>query len=205
MAMRLGTENKRQVYLVIALFAAIVLIGGFELYQNFSGPAAPPGAVPAQANLQANPQSNSGSATNPASATDAERISFDSIDPVLHFDKLAQSEDVDYKGTGRNIFSAQSAPPAIPKAIASARPTGPSVNVPPPPPQPPAIDLKYFGYSEVKGGQPEAYFIHGDDVFIARSGQIVDHRYKVDSVKPTSADVTDLGYNHTQTLAISQN
>lgn len=201
MAMRLGTENKRQVYLVIALFAAIVLIGGFELYQTFSGPAAPPRAVPAQANLQA----NSGSATNQAPDTDARRIGFAGIDPVLHFDKLAQSEDVDYKGTGRNIFSAQSAPAAIPKAIASARPRGPSVNVPPPPPQPPAIDLKYFGYSEVKGGEPEAYFIHGDDVFIARSGQIVDHRYKVDAVKPTSADVTDLGYNHTQTLAISQN
>lgn len=197
--MRLGTENKRQVYLLIALFAAIVLIGGFELYQTFSGPVTVR-AVPAQANLQA----NSGTASE-APGTEAQRIGFASIDPVLHFNKLAQSEDVDYKGTGRNIFSAESAPPAIPRAIASARPKGPSVNVPPPPPQPPAIDLKYFGYSEAKGGEPEAYFIHGGDVFIARSGQIVDHRYKVDSVKPTSADVTDLGYNHTQTLAISQN
>jgi hypothetical protein len=198
MAMRLGTENKRQVYLVITLFAAIVLIGGFELYQTFSGPAA---AVPTQAHLQ----TNAGPAANQRPGTEAQRIGFANIDPVLHFDKLAQSEDVDYKGTGRNIFSAESAPPAIPKAIASARPKGPTVNVPPLPPQPPAIDLKYFGYSKVKGGEPQAYFIHGDDVFIARSGQIVDHRYKVDAVKPTSADVTDLGYNHTQTLAITQN
>lgn len=206
MAMRLGTENKRQVYLVIALFAAIVLIGGFELYSNLSGPAATPRAVPAQANLETNPQTISGSATNQAPATEAQRISFASIDPVLHFDKLAQSEDVDYKGTGRNIFSAESAPPAIPKQLASARPKqGPTIIVPPPPPQPPAIDLTYFGYSESNGGEPEAYFIHGDDVFIARSGQIVDHRYKVDSVKPASADVTDLSYNHTQTLTISQN
>lgn len=201
MAMKLGTENKRQVYLLIALFAAILLIGGFELYQTLSGPAAPRGAVPALANQQ----TNSGSATNRAPASEAQRISFASIDPVLHFDKLAQSEDVDYKGTGRNIFSAESAPPAIPKAIASARPNGPTINVPPPPPQPPAIDLTYFGYSEANGGAPVAYFIHGDDVFIARSGQIVDHRYKVDSVKPTSADVTDLSYNHTQTLTITQN
>ena len=200
MAMRLGTENKRQVYLLITLFAAILLIGGFELYQTFSAPAPAVRAVPAQARLQA----NADSAANQPPGTEAQRIGFASIDPVLHFDKLVQSEDVDYKGTGRNIFSAESAPPVIPRAIASARPQGPTVNVPPPPPQPPAIDLKYFGYSEVKGGEPEAYFIHGDDVFIARSGQIVDHRYKVDSVKPTSADVTDLGYNHTQTLEISQ-
>ena len=201
MAMPLGTENKRQVYLVIALFAAILVIGGFELYQTLSGPAAAVRAVPTQAQLQ----TNAGSAANQRPGTEAQRIGFANIDPVLHFDKLAQSENVDYKGTGRNIFSAESAPPEIPKAIASARPKGPTVDVPPPPPEPPAIDLKYFGYSQAKGGEPEAYFIHWDDVFIARSGQIVDHRYKVDSVKPTSADVTDLGYNHTQTLAISQN
>ncbi|HJT89593.1 MAG TPA: hypothetical protein VJ732_17110 [Bryobacteraceae bacterium] len=196
MAMRLGTENKRQVYLVIALFAVIVLVGGFELYQTLSGPAAT--TSPAQIN---SPTAASGTA---APAKEAQRISFASLDPVLHFDKLAQSENVDYKGTGRNIFSAESAPPPIPKAIAAARP-GPAVNVPPPVPQPPPIDLKYFGYSEVKGGQPQAYFIHGDDVFIAKSGEIVDHRYKVDTVNPKSADVTDLGYNHTQTLPMATN
>lgn len=196
MAMRLGTENKRQVYLVIALFAVVLAVGGFELYQNLSGPSTPPPAAT---------QADRGAAANKgASGQEAQRISFASLDPVLHFDKLAQSENVDYKGTGRNIFSAESAPPPIPRAIAAARP-GPAVNVPPPVPQPPPIDLKYFGYSEVKGGPPQAYFIHGDDVFIARSGEIVDHRYKVDTVNPKSADVTDLGYNHTQTLPMATN
>jgi hypothetical protein len=194
MALQLGTENKRQVYLVIALFAVILVVGGYELYQMLSGPSTPR-AVPAHAQ----------SGTGGSAGQEAQRIGFASIDPVLHFDKLAQSEDVEYRGTGRNIFSAESAPPVIPKAIASARPNGPAVNLPPPTPQPPAIDLKYFGYSEVAGGQPVAYFVHDDDVFLAKSGQIVDHRYKVDSVNPTSADVTDLGYNHTQTLTISQN
>jgi hypothetical protein len=122
---------------------------------------------------------------------------------VLHFGKLAESENVVYKGTGRNIFSAESAP-VIPKAIASARP-GPIVTAPQGPPQPPAIDLKYFGYTEAANREPEAYFIHGEDIFMARSGQVVDHRYRVDSVRPTSADVTDLSYNHTQTLTIAPN
>ncbi|HEV2325887.1 MAG TPA: hypothetical protein VGS10_18190 [Terracidiphilus sp.] len=197
MAMQLGTENKRQVYLLIALFAVILAIGGFELYQTLSGPSASPQAVATRA--------NAGPAANGAAGQEAQRISFANMDPVLHFDKLAQSEDVEYKGTGRNIFSAESAPSSIPKAIASARPNpGPVVTVPSVP-QPPAIDLTYFGYSQTEGGQPVAYFIHGDDVFVATSGQIVDHRYKVDSVNPTSAAVTDLGYNHTQTLRISQN
>lgn len=193
MAMRLGTENKRQVYLVIALFAVILVAGGVELYQTLSGPS----TTPTQANIR-------GAANRTgAAAPEAQRISFASIDPVLHFDKLAQSEDVDYRGTGRNIFSAESAPPVIPKPVINPRPTpGPTVVTAP---QPPPIDLKYFGYSEVKGGQPQAYFVHGDDVFLARSGEIVDHRYKVDSVNPTNAQVTDLGYNHTQTLNIEQN
>jgi hypothetical protein len=197
MAMRLGTENKRQLYLLLALFAVILVVGGVELYQNLSGPSTP-APSPAQADSRT-------AANRPAAGSEAQRISFASIDPVLHFDKLAQSEDVDYKGTGRNIFSAESAPPPIPKAVTNGRANQASVTVPPPVPQPPPIDLKYFGYSETSGGQPQAYFIHGDDVFIARSGDIVDHRYKVDSVKPTTADVTDLGYNHTQTLTISQN
>ena len=197
MAMRLGTENKRQVYLVIALFAVIAVAGGVELYQTLSGPSTPRPAA-----TQAN---RVGAANKGASGQAAQRISFANLDPVLHFDKLAQSEDVDYRGTGRNIFSAESAPPVIPKPVTNGRANQASVTLPPPPPQAPPIDLKYFGYSEVKGGEPQAYFIHGDDVFIAKSGQIVDHRYKVDSVKPTAVQVTDLGYNNTQTLAIAQN
>lgn len=197
MAMRLGTENKRQVYLVIALFALVLGIGGFELYQTLSGPSTP--APPSAA------RANSGAGRSQAAGQEAQKISFANIDPVLHFGELAESEDVDYKGTGRNIFSAESAPPPIPKAIAPPRPTGPNLTLPPPPPQPPSIDLKYFGYTEAADKQPEAYFLHGEDVFMAKTGQIVDHRYKVVSVRPASVDVTDLGYNHTQTLAISQN
>ena len=69
------------------------------------------------------------------------------IDPSLHLDQLAQSEDVEYSGSGRNIFSADPSL-AIPKPLAPVRPNGPvaTQNQPPAPPKPPSIDLRYFGY-----------------------------------------------------------
>jgi len=42
MAMRLGTENKRQVYMLIALFVVIVLVGGYELFGGSSTPKPTP-------------------------------------------------------------------------------------------------------------------------------------------------------------------
>lgn len=202
MAIPLGTENKRQVILVIVLFAFIFVYGGWMLYQKLSGPPTQVNHAPPQTSARNIPAEEN---APPAEGTEAQKLSNTDIDPSLHFDKLAQSEDVEYAGKGRNIFSAESAPAPIPTPIKSARnqaaPNAPAAA--PEPPKPPNIDLKYFGYSQNNDKVLKAFFVHGDDIFMARTGEIVDHRYKVGAIRPLSVEVTDLAYNNTQTLTLS--
>lgn len=205
MAMQLGTENKRQVYLVILLFTFILGYGGWQIYKAIAGPAPTPRPVPTAANNRP-AAGNAAGTTSVAAEPNAEKLSNAGIDPTLHFNKLSQSEDVQYAGTGRNIFSADSAPISIETPVKSARAGAPVVSVPvapPGPPSPPTIDLKYFGYTLAADKSLQAFFTHGDDIFMAKVGEIVDHRYRVGAIKPGSVQVTDMAYNNTQTLTLT--
>jgi hypothetical protein len=216
MALALGTENKRQV-IIASVLGVILVICGFVVFHMFFGSSSPSdsGPVPAAPAVQnqpapvgAQPGSSSGapSSPSPVHGNEAQRLTNAGIDPALHFDKLAQSEDVEYSGSGRNIFSAESIPIPIPVAIKSARNIAQSTAPPPPPPppKPPAIDLRYFGYSQDEHKQLKAFFMHGDDIFMAKTGDIVDHRFKIGAIHPLNVEVTDLAYNNTQVVEISQ-
>lgn len=210
MAIPLGTENKKQVYIVVALFVVIIIGAVYELYDYFGGPSTPPPPVavakPAATTANGHPGARTaGSQT--AQGAEAEKLANPGLDPTVHFDKLAQSEDVEYAGTGRNIFSADSGPVLIDKPLAPPRPTGPVISTPTiaEAPRAPTIDLKYFGYTQGKDKSIKAFFTHDGDVFMARSGEIVDHRYKVVTIQPGSVQITDLSYNNTQTLALTSN
>jgi hypothetical protein len=213
MAMPLGTENKRQVYILIGLGVLLVCAAGYFIKSTFGGSssASPPVVkAPRLASIppeQANGRTAAPTATQ-SSGQEAQKLSNAGIDPALHLEKLALSEEVEYEGTGRNIFSAESAPPKIEPPLKSARDTQAPVNTAPAvyvPPKPPAIELRYFGYTQNKDKSVQAFFVHGDDVFVAHSGEIVDHRYKVGTINPTNVQVTDLGYNNTQSLPYQPN
>ena len=209
MAIPLGTENKKQVYILIALGVLLACAAAYFIKSTFMGPSTPAVAVTAPRLASVPPEAaKSRTAATPASAgPEAQKLSNDAIDPALHMEKLLLSEELEYEGTGRNIFSAESAQPVIEPPLKSAR-NDQAVNMAPPAPvipKPPAIDLRYFGYTQNKDKSVQAFFVHGGDVFAAHSGEIVDHRYKVGNILPTSVQVTDLGYNNTQTLPFQPN
>ena len=220
MALKVGTENKRNVIIAAALGCVLVYLVISQLLSGSSTPApvarrtAPPvarRAGSATGGLESSAmQATTSTATG--AAPSAHKVGGPganaALNPALHLDRLALSESIEYAGSGRNIFSADSAPVQVEEPVAAARPD-PAAELaaagPPPPPQPPAIDLHYFGYSADKAGKRQAFLLHGDDIFEASAGDIVNHRYKVVTVDAHSVQVTDLSYNNTQTLPLSGN
>jgi hypothetical protein len=199
--MKAGMEDKRKVMILAGLGLVIAVLAVWELSGLFSSPTSRPIAT------TVTPQRTANTGRNTTAAPQAQRVAMNAdLDVKLHFDKLAASEDVEYAGTGRNIFSAASEPVDIPKPIAPARNTA---NVAPPvptgPPQPPPIDLKYFGFSQGSDKSIRAFLVHGDDIFVAHKGDIVNHRYQIGSISPGSVEITDLSYNFTQTLPLIAN
>ena len=67
---------------------------------------------------------------------------------------------------------------------------------PTPPPAPP-IPLKFYGFAS-RPGEPKKIFLKsmtGEDVFVAGEGEIVDRRYKVIHISPTSVSIQDMVYS----------
>lgn len=196
--MKSGLDNKRNVAILIVL--AIVLIAAivYFVHSVFGGSSSPAPAAPAPAAAL----ESQTSAPAPSQHTAQKLPSLAKLDPTLHPEVMAGAESLEYAGSGRNIFSMNSAPVKIETPIASARPQ-PQPTIAPGPPPPPPIDLKFFGY-EAEGGAKKAFLLHNDDVFIASEGDVVDHHYKIVKINPLSIQVTDLLYNNTQTLSLSQ-
>lgn len=136
----------------------------------------------------------------------ARKSSRSRLEPVLRFDQLARSEQVDYGLTGRNVFAPAPVQVPVEAPIAPARPSDAELALAAPtPPKAPSMDLKYLGYAQGKDKVFNALFVHGSDMFVAKSGDIMFHRFKVGTIQASGVQVTDLNYNNTQTISITAN
>lgn len=206
MAIKVGTEDKKKVYLASGLGLVMLILLVRFLWQTF-GPSDTPAPAPAAPTVVTAPQpASSGGATNenstagfPRQATKVSGLA--SLDPTLHPEIMKQTESLEYTGNGRNIFSQFSVAPTIPKPIAPIRQAAVQTG-PPPPPPPPPINLGFYGYAAEKTGQKQVFLLHGEDIFIASEGDVVDRRYRVVKIGPASVQVEDIPYHNTQTLPL---
>ena len=203
MAIRLGTEDKKKrLIATISVSLALTLIA-HTVWQLASGPpsAPPPTATQATATM---PAGTSNRVSGGTGGVAQHLESATSLDPTLHPEVMAKAENTVYTGTSRNIFSKDSLPPVqeaatIEKPVASAR-TG--LVAPSGPPPPPPIDLKFYGFAKQQNGRKLVFLMHGEDIFIAGSGDIVNGRYKVIQVNDNSVVIEDLAYANQQTLPL---
>jgi hypothetical protein len=210
--MKLGNEDKKK------LTAAGVLVTGalfavYYMYSSFSTPDLPPPTPPVIVTAPARGRTTTTTTTSRPAVIGraAGKVGTTSAqyDPTLKMEGMLVAESVVYTGSGRNIFSANSAPPplVIPKAIAPARPNAAALAAAAaaagPPPLPP-IDLKFFGVETRGDGSRQAFLLHGEDVFLASAGDVVQRRYKVDTISANSIEVEDLTDSNRQTLVLQK-
>jgi hypothetical protein len=189
--MKAGSESKTKVRLAAALAIIAVLTVGWSILSSGAGNSTPDVASPT---------------TSPAKAK-AGPVG-QSLDPRLQLDLLASSEQVKYEGTGKNIFRALD-DVEIPTVKVSpllrhqqeAAAARNRIYIPPPPPP---INLKYFGVSSGKGEKTKAFLSDGDDVWVAREGDVVNRHYKIVRISPNSIEVEDLLNNNRAQIPLTQ-
>ena len=217
-------RDKKQI-VVVSIFGVLLLVFVAYAYNSFFGGAPNPAATQAPVSeptarsssraetessgpVSAGPVSNTrGQATAPGIAAKRMASTSASLDPTLDESAMLRTESLVYTGTGRNIFSAISAPPpmVIPKNVPNARPgatvaAGPPVPTGPPPPPP--INLKFFGIAVRLNGRRQAFLLDGEDVYLASEGDIVARKYRIVSISANSIRVEDLVNNDTQVLPL---
>lgn len=133
-------------------------------------------------------------------------------DPKLRLDLLAKAESLSYQGSGRNIFQYYTPPPPPPPkpvknpltgdgGAGAANSAGPAA-----PPPPPPIPLKYYGYAHKPAEtQKKAFFVEGDEIFIAGEGEVVNKRYKILKIGVNTVEAEDLVTKHRQILPLQEN
>ncbi len=205
-ATKADAADRQKKIIAGVVFGAIAL---GVIYWEIADPGSPaPAAVTAPVTTPAVPARPAATTGTPARAVGT---TSGALDPTLHMQAMLVTEAVLYNGTGRNVFAVGGAAPVemkkIPMPVAPVR-TGPQVSTPVAnlgPPPPPPIPLKFFGIATSGNGSRKAFLLHGDDVFLAANGDIVQRKYRVINVGPNSVQVEDLTTNNKQTLPLQAN
>jgi len=152
------------------------------------------------------------------SARAEDRVDPATIDPTLRLELIKRLAAVQIEGGSRTIFDFGTAPPPKqpdPPKIFPQPPTAVSAAAPPPPvsvtpavpvkPSAPPIRLKFYGF--VGGARTKtkrAFFLDGEDIFVASEGDVIQKRYRVVRIGLNSVVMEDLEFKSEQTLNLEE-
>lgn len=125
-------------------------------------------------------------------------------DPTLRVDLLERAQKLEYKGTQRNIFSANSPKPPEPVQPAPVIVEGPKQPVDTGPPAL-VVPFRFYGYEEdPRSGRRRGFFIEGENVLIAAVGDTIQNRFRLLKIGNQSAEVEELASGRRATLQLEQ-
>ncbi|MBK9170370.1 MAG: hypothetical protein IPM24_23310 [Bryobacterales bacterium] len=142
------------------------------------------------------------------------------IDPTLRLDLLARVQDTPLGSGKRSIFQFGQPPPPpaaeikdapkitpkTPAEIAAEAAKAAAQKIAASKPAPPPITFKFYGYSEPREngsrGAKRAFFLDGEDIYVATEGDVIKKRYKVVRIGATSVVMEDIEHKHQQTLTL---
>lgn len=199
--MQLGLENKKKTMWAAVLLVLALLASAYVFIPMLSDSSTPSTNAQAAAPISTHTAARSGK-------KGGKKPRVENLDPTLKLDLLASSEKMQYEGNGRNIFVSAAESVVIPRPMAQGN-TDTQANansyVTPTPPSAPPIPLKFYGFAS-RPGEPKKVFLKlNEDVFVAGEGEIVDRRYKVIRISPTSVQIQDVvNSGPPQTIPLTQ-
>ena len=125
--------------------------------------------------------------------------------PALQREKQEASRKTEYKGGGRDLFSAIAPPPVVVAQKEERRaPQGPVALPPPPPPSLPG-NVKFFGYGTVPNGTAKRAFLSdGDQIFIVAEGDTLLGKYRVVKIGNANLDFEEIASGRRGSAALSE-
>ena len=80
--------------------------------------------------------------------------------------------------------------------------TVPTAPAPAVTPAVPPIPLKFYGYVDASSSSRRAFFLQGDDIFVAGENDVISSHYKIVRINANSAVVEDTTNKNQQTLPL---
>jgi hypothetical protein len=121
--------------------------------------------------------------------------------PQIHWDRLSEAQQTDYKTSGRDIFTVElTIPEPLPFRIPQTEVNDTPV---PPPPPPPKLPLKFFGYGAAQAGSGRrAFLTDGNVVYIVAEGDSLLGRYRIGRISQVNLEFEELGSGRHGSTAI---